>query len=68
MCIERNEYNNLAGNATGIGGEKSGVDGATAEEALAVMRRSEALVQWMEDAHWEELMGGGAEGLLGLNG
>lgn len=57
MTAESEEYGELPRDAAGIGqgedrSEKSGA------EQRAAMRRSEALVQSMEDAHWEELMGG----------
>jgi hypothetical protein len=60
MSIERNEYNNLPGDATVIGAAERRTEEQTAEEAKAAMRRGEDLVQRMEDARWEELMGGGA--------
>jgi hypothetical protein len=54
------DYSNSAGDATGIGAGADGTDELRAEEAKAAMRRGEALVQRMEDAHWEGLMGSDA--------
>jgi hypothetical protein len=70
MSSERKEYSSLPDDATGkvegnagegkVGQAEGRVEDQRAEETRAAMRRSEALVQSMEDAQWEELMGGGA--------
>jgi len=59
MSIERKDYNNLAGDAIGIGTSEGKADERRADEAAAAMRRSEAVAERLEDAHWESLLGGG---------
>jgi hypothetical protein len=57
MNSERNKSNDSASDATGIGETEDLAEESGAGQRSA-MRRSEALVQRMEDAHWEELIGG----------
>ena len=54
------EYSNLQGDASGIGDGESRAEEHGPDEERAALRRSEALVQSLEDAHWEGLMGSGA--------
>jgi len=60
LIPENQEYKKAPDDATGNGDSKGRADLSVAEERRAALRRSEAVVQSMEDCHWEELMGSGA--------